>query len=127
MKTLQIQQITSFRVARFLYAGLLVFTLSIGNSVFAQPRTGVNKSTAQSPDRSAMMSKRMFAAIEKKTGKPLTAAQKQKLQAAIKARAAANKAANDKFMSQVSAITGIKANELRSLGRGGGRGPENRR
>lgn len=126
MKILQLPKTASFRATRIVCAGLLALNLVVCGSALAQPKMN-GRSGEQQTDRTAMMSKRMFAAIEKKTGKPLTATQKQKLMAALKTRAAAHKAANDKFAGQVSSITGIKPNELRSLGRGGMRGSENRR
>ncbi len=119
MKTSQLKSSASLSATKLACTGLIVFTLGFAGGASAQPKMG-GKNDGPRMDRTAMMSKRMFAAIEEKTGKKLTAAQKQKLTAAMKVRSETTRAANEKFMKQVSSITGIKEDDMRGFGRGGG-------
>lgn len=121
MKTFQLKSSASFSATKLACTGLLVFTLGFAGGASAQPKMGGrNDGPGGGGDRTARMTQRIYAGIEEKTGKKLTPAQKSKLSVAIKAHAASTKAANEKLAKQISTITGIKVDDMRGFGRGGG-------
>ena len=110
-------------------APALLLGLTLSGHAIAQPDTRPAKpAKAGKADKMGKMGKmgkkhtmllpsKLKTGIEEKLGKPLTDEQNTKIGVAMQARAAAVKAASEKFMAELSGITGIAVADLDAMGK----------
>ena len=109
------------------FATLFVCAATLGafsaGTSFAQPAPPTTK-TGKGKGAKGMRgaSKKMIGAIEAKLGKPLSADQKTQLGKAVKTRLEATKAAQDKFLEDAAAATGLSVEALQEIVKPAGRG-----
>ena len=109
------------RLLPLLVGASLFSALGLGvvapQSASAQPAAAGKKGRAKATRGG--VPKKMMAKIEEQMGKPLTEDQKTRLNAAYKERAAAQKAAVAKFAEEVTAVTGLTAEQVAALNKRG--------
>ena len=98
--------------ARAAVLGVLAATLSVGiaPTVFAQ-----NAAPKKVREKPIGLGKKQIDGIEAKLGKPLTDDQKDQIRTASEAKNDAIKAANDKWLADLSTATGISADDLKDI------------
>lgn len=114
------------RLLPFLLSASLCSALSwsaLTPSVLAQPNATTGKKGRAKGAKHAKggVTPKMMAKIETALGKPLTEDQKSRLNAANKIRQESQKAAAAKFAAEVSNITGLSADQVKTLTK---RGPK---
>src|SRR4051794_38789606 len=106
------------RYTPLLIAAGLLTAMNLGTTFAAEPDTPKNPAADKKPAvnrRKPTVAKRILAAIEAKTGKALTDDQKRQLSDAVKARQDAIEAANEKYLADTAAITGLTVDDIREI------------
>jgi hypothetical protein len=110
------------RFTPMLIAAGLLSAMNFGSAFAAPDAPPVHKPGKMG--RRPAVPKRVIAAIEAKTGKPLTEDQKRQLGEATKARQAAIEAATEKYLADASAATGLSVEDLREITKPAKRGAD---
>lgn len=106
------------RLLPLLVGATLVSAFGLSSLPVASAQPGAPAKAGRKPRTKGMrggVPKKMMEKIETEMGKPLTAEQKDKLNAAYKARAEAQKAAVAKFNEEVATVTGLTADQVTAL------------
>lgn len=106
------------RYTPLLIAAGLLTAMNMGTTFAAEPDAPKTPAADKKPAanrRKPTVSKRILVAIEAKTGKALTDDQKRQLGDAMKARQDAIEAANEKYLSDTAAITGLTVDDIREI------------
>jgi len=94
---------------------LATTSLGLSHLALAQPATA--RKAGRGRRAKGGISPKLLAAIEAKTGKPVTADQKAQLDAAAETHRAAVKTADEDFRATIARITGLSPADAQTLGR----------
>lgn len=110
---------TSLKHSLAVLAPLMALSLGSAHIASAQPMGGQTKMGKMGRGRKAQsgISPKLLAAIEAKTGKPVSADQKTQLDAVADTHRSAMKAAESRYRSDVARIMGMSEADAKTLGR----------
>lgn len=113
-------KLTSFKRSLVVAAPLLALSFGAAGLASAQPAGTANapaKIGTRGRKARSGISPKLLAAIEAKTGKPVSAEQKTQLDAATATHRLAVKAADQQYRGEIARITGLSAVDAKTLGR----------